>query len=41
MKKDGRLLRKVAHLRPILLGSQVDFVGLADQVLAALENGLR
>ena len=41
MKEDGRLLRKVAALAASTsLGSQVDFVGLADQVLAALEREL-
>ena len=41
VKEDGRLLRKVAALAASTsLGSQVDFVGLADQVLAALEREL-
>ena len=39
--EDGRLLRKIAALAAsTALGSQVDFVGLADQVLAALEREL-
>ena len=41
VKEDGRLLRKIAALAASTsLGSQVDFVGLADQVLAALEREL-
>ena len=41
VKEDGRLLRKVAALAASTsLGSQVDFVGLVDQVLAALEREL-
>lgn len=41
VEEDGRLLRKVAALAAATaLGSQVDFVGLADQVLAALQREL-
>jgi predicted unusual protein kinase regulating ubiquinone biosynthesis (AarF/ABC1/UbiB family) len=41
VREDGRLLRKVAALAAATaLGSQVDFVGLADQVLSALEREL-
>ena len=41
VKEDGRLLRKIAALAASTsLGNQVDFVGLADQVLAALEREL-
>ena len=41
VREDGRLLRKIAALADsTALGSQLDFVGLADQVLAALEREL-
>ena len=41
VEEDGRLLRKVAALAAATsLGAQVDFVGLADQVLSALEREL-
>jgi len=41
VREDGRLLRKVAALAAATaLGTQVDFVGLADQVLSALEREL-
>ena len=41
VQEDGRLLRKIAALADsTALGSQLDFVGLADQVLAALEREL-
>ena len=41
VREDGRLLRKIAALADsTALGSQLDFDGLADQVLAALEREL-